>query len=471
MKKGLDVKQEVQELLSKYSLQDGMRLGQVEKMLESKGKNWDKEVKSKDSSNIENLTLLLAYEYCLATEKITDGRIRFEEALEKLSSIDKFRLGEPKIGDAIIIYGKSVDDPEAVSIESDEYNEVRKNTGAQFTNYVGEDGKFRSAVFIFGKKLLKDGNYTAGMNFDNLSDIRQTVFHEWNHNAEQEKIKIDSLGNSNKIKRKYKSVDGKIYTNYKAVTQYRLPIFKRGVFSRMSEPFEIEKNKRVGISQGLSTSEELPRIIKMHNQITEGFVEMYAIKMVLAIDPDAQINENKYYEHTEIAKIIDSSRDGKNNIGKTASDFLSHSIVLKKELEEKNIDDKKDGLHYIADFVDDARKGETEKRKILAGFNQIAKISKLKKSQIIDIKSNSFWKKDKITKEDIEEIMNVFSSHIKELQKGTEIYDKMTKVVNKYALSVDKERKFFDDIPNKLGYIKSEKDIQNLDDSDDSFEY
>ena len=471
MEKGLDIKEQVQNQLSKYLLQDKLRVEQVKKMLESKGNNWDKDIKNKKGQNIENLTLLLAYEYCLATEKITDGRISFEEALDKLSNIDKFRLGEPKAGDAIIIYGKSVDDPNAVSIESEEYDNVRRTTGAQYTDYVDEDGKLRSAVFIFGKKLLKDGHYTAGMDFDDLSDIRQTVFHEWNHNAEQEKIEIDSLGNSNKIQRKYKSLDGKIYTNYKAVTQYRLPIFKRGVFARMSEPVEIETDEKMGISQGFSTSEELPRTIKMHNQITEGFVEMYARKMVLAIDPDAKIDENKYYEHTEIAKRIDSSRDGKNNIGKTAADFLSHSIILKKELEEKNIDDKKDGLHYISDYVDDVRKGATEKKKIMAAFNEIAKISKLRKNQIMDIQKNPFWSKGELKKEDGDEIINVFENYIKEFEKGSPIYDKLVKAVNRYVLAVNKEKQFFDNIPNKLGYAKFEKNGQNLDDSNDSFEY
>lgn len=309
------------------------------------------------------------------------------------------------------------------------------------------------------------------MDFYDLTDIRQTVFHEWNHNAEIEKIAINWQGNSNKIPRKYRSLDGKVYTNYDAVTNYRLPIFKKGVFARMSEPYEMEPNKRIGISQGLSTKEETLQGIKMHNQITEGFVELYARQMVLAIDENAKIDESKYYEHTEIAKKITEARDGKNNKGQTAADFLSQSTVIKNELETITIEDKKDGLHYIADYVDNSHQGRTDKKKLMMGFNEIAKKMRLTKKQVMDIQSNPFWTKNRFVKEDVEDIINVFASYIKEVKKESEIYEKMTKVVNMYISAVNKERKFFDDIPVKLGYTKTERNGQNLDDSDDSFEY
>ena len=222
MRKGLGTQRRVESALREYALKNPSRLGQVRKFLESKENEWDKDVKTEDGFAIKDLTLLLVYEYCTATEIITNGRISFEKALEKLAQIDKFRLGEPKIGDEIVIYGKSVNDPEAISIISDEYNEKRKVIGAQYTNYVDEGGNLRSAAFIFGKKLLKDGSYTTGMDFDDLSEIRQTVFHEWNHNAEQEKMLVNMHGNNSRIQRKYMGPDGKIYTNYEVISNYRL---------------------------------------------------------------------------------------------------------------------------------------------------------------------------------------------------------------------------------------------------------
>ena len=52
MEKGLDIKEQVQNQLSKYLLQDKLRVEQVEKMLESKGNNWDKDIKNKKGQNI-----------------------------------------------------------------------------------------------------------------------------------------------------------------------------------------------------------------------------------------------------------------------------------------------------------------------------------------------------------------------------------------------------------------------------------
>ena len=83
------------ELLEQYDKFDHDRLEKVRKILNNK-ENWDKTIKNNNEEDIE-ITLLLAYEYATAAEKITYGRVKFEDMLEKLDKgIDKFRLGELK---------------------------------------------------------------------------------------------------------------------------------------------------------------------------------------------------------------------------------------------------------------------------------------------------------------------------------------------------------------------------------------
>jgi len=64
---------------------------------------------------------------------------------------------------------------------------------------------------------------TDGIEFSDLSkgqslltNLRQTAFHEWNHNAEEETIETIE----DTIDYEYKSEDGKIYRNYEKVKNY-----------------------------------------------------------------------------------------------------------------------------------------------------------------------------------------------------------------------------------------------------------
>lgn len=449
MEKGSNLNEQIQKLLEIYYKTDKQRLKKAFYFIESKGENWDSSVKSKDGTVIENLSLLLVYEYALATEKITNGRISFDEALKKLNQIYKFRLGEPKSGDEEIIYCKSIDDESAMSVMSDEYDKVRITTGAQYADYVDENGKLRGAVLIYGKKVLEDGRITAGMNFDDLSDIRQTVFHEWTHNAERETFKIDE--SEYELPFKYKSIDGKEYYNYEKITQYRLPVFKDGKFIGMSgKVYMMDPADYVMVTTGLTTREINNKGIIMHNQITEGFVEMYARKMVLAIDSNAKIDEGKYYEYVEMAKRVDWAIDNETKKGETAAKFLSHSSILKKELEEKNVDGEKDGLHYIADYADDVRAGKTKKVKSLMKFNEIASKLKLSREEIEEIQQEEFWTKTTFTDEDINSIFNKIKKYVKDSE--FEIYDEIFNAIKTYISEVNNEQNFFNNIPDKLGY-------------------
>lgn len=75
----------VNDLLKEYDVNDHDRLEKVRKILNTK-ENWDKTIKNNNEEDIE-ITLLLAYEYATAAEKITYGRIKFEDMLEKLDKV------------------------------------------------------------------------------------------------------------------------------------------------------------------------------------------------------------------------------------------------------------------------------------------------------------------------------------------------------------------------------------------------
>ena len=168
----------------------------------------------------------------------------------------------------------------------------------------------------------------------------------------------------------------------------------------------------------------------IHNQITEGFVELYARKMVKAIDKDAQLDEARYLEIVEMAKRVNNSRDEKYEQGKTASDFLSHCSVLKKELESIHVGEK-DGLHYLADYADQVHAGCTPK---------------LSNKQVAEIQRNDFWTKTELSEQDFQEMKQRIIGDDREYRHLVE------DVLKKYGKEVENEKAFLDNIPYQLGY-------------------
>ena len=402
-----EFKEKVEELLAFYQKTNSEKYNLVkEKIEQTKGK-WDTTIDLVigSSRHSVNISQLLIYEYCLASERITDSKVSFEAMLDKLfKGVKKFRIGNPIPGvDDECLYGSSFDDTNAIPVTSKLYRLVM-NAGAQKLDYF-KDGNFTSAVFIYERKRVKDfakdenGNsvdmITDGIEFSDLSkgqslltNLRQTAFHEWNHNAEKETIETIE----DTIDYEYKSEDCKIYRNYEKVKNYvtsenigiiqepqyiistqidsegnRKKFFqdKNGKLRPLSDMnFGLEKKqleKDYCFSSGLATREVLPNgKTKMHNIITEGFVEETARAMIRAIDPKVRdIDEEKYYEYVEIAKRVIESRDislGDGSQGQTYADFLMHSSILKKDLESRTIlldnGNKVDGLHYISDYAD-----------------------------------------------------------------------------------------------------------------------
>ena len=510
-----EFKEKVQELLATYHETDTERFELVKKKIEQTNGNWDTTIDlvSENSRESIDISQLLAYEYCLASERITDGKVSFETMLDKLvDGVKKFRIGNPVPGmDDECLYGKSFDDPTAIPVTSKLYRMVM-NAGAQHLDYF-KDGNFTGAVFIYERGIIKgfakdeNGNPVDmkidGIDFSDLSkgqslltNLRQTAFHEWTHNSEKEVIDTTSPT----IDYEYQSEDGKTYRNYEKINSYvtsenigsiqepqyiistqrdsqgnRKRYFqdRSGNFRPLGEvDFGLEKKQLVTeycFSSGLTTREVLPNgETRMHNIITEGFVEGTARAMIRAIDPEVMdIDEEKYPEYVEIAKRVIESRDvslGERGQGQTYADFLMHSSILKKDLESRTVlldnGSKVDGLHYIADYADRVQSGQTRKSQFYRSMPNVAGELNLSKAQIDAVRKSNLWQKRELTQDE--------QNHLKTLLVGgnpnSQAY--VDTVVAEFVDILGEEAEFFNGIAGKLGYtdrtIERQKSTQKL---------
>lgn len=510
-----EFKEKVEELLAFYQETDPERYNLVKDKIEQIKGNWDTTIDLVNGSSRDSVDIsqLLAYEYCLASERITDGKVTFEAMLDKLfDGVKKFRIGNPILGmDDECLYGKGFDDTTAIPVTSKLYRMVM-NAGAQHLDYF-RDGSFTGAVFIYERGTIKgfakneNGNPVDmkidGIDFSDLSkgqslltNLRQTAFHEWTHNAEKQVI--DST--SPTIDYEYQSEDGKTYRNYERINSYvtsenignlqepqyiistqrdsqgnRKRYFqdKNGNLRPLSEvDFGLEK-KQLGteycFSSGLTTREVLPNgETRMHNIITEGFVEETARAMIRAIDPQVRdIDEEKYPEYVEMAKRVIESRDvnlGENEQGQTYADFLMHSSELKRDLESRTVvlDDgsKVDGLHYISNYADRVQSKQTRKSQFYRNMPNVAGKLNLSKAQIDEVRQSNLWQKRVLTEDE----QNYLRTLLVGENPNNQAY--VDTVVADFVDILGEEAEFFDGIAEKLGYsdrtIEGQKATQEL---------
>lgn len=510
-----EFKEKVEELLTFYQETDPERYNLVKDKIEQTKGNWDTTIDLVSGSYRDSVDIsqLLAYEYCLASERITDGKVTFEAMLDKLfDGVKKFRIGNPVLGmDDECLYGKGFDDTTAIPVTSKLYRMVM-NAGAQHLDYF-KDGKFTGAVFIYErgtiKEFAKDENGNPvdmkidGIDFSDLSkgqslltNLRQTAFHEWTHNAEKEVI--DST--SSTIDYEYQSEDGKKYRNYERINSYvtsenignlqepqyiistqrdsqgnRKRYFqdKNGNLRPLGEVKFGLDTKQLGteycFSSGLTTREVMPNgETRMHNIITEGFVEETARAMIRAIDPQVRdIDEEKYPEYVEMAKKVIESRDvnlGENGQGKTYEDFLMHSSELKRDLESRTVvlDDgsKVDGLHYISNYADRVQSRQTRKSQFYRNMPNVAGKLNLSKAQIDEVRQSNLWQKRVLT----EDKQNYLRTLLVGENPNNQAY--VDTVVADFVDILGEEAEFFDGIAEKLGYsdrtIEGQKATQEL---------
>lgn len=510
-----EFKEKVEELLTFYQETNPERYNLVKDKIEQTKGNWDTTIDLVSGSYRDSVDIsqLLAYEYCLASERITDGKVTFEAMLDKLfDGVKKFRIGNPVLGmDDECLYGKGFDDTTAIPVTSKLYRMVM-NAGAQHLDYF-KDGKFTGAVFIYERGTIKgfakdeNGNPVDmkidGIDFSDLSkgqslltNLRQTVFHEWTHNAEKEVI--DST--SSTIDYEYQSEDGKKYRNYERINSYvtsenignlqepqyiistqrdsqgnRKRYFqdKNGNLRPLGEVKFGLDTKQLGteycFSSGLTTREVMPNgETRMHNIITEGFVEETARAMIRAIDPQVRdIDEEKYPEYVEMAKKVIESRDvnlGENGQGKTYEDFLMHSSELKRDLESRTVvlDDgsKVDGLHYISNYADRVQSRQTRKSQFYRNMPNVAGKLNLSKAQIDEVRQSNLWQKRVLTEDE----QNYLRTLLVGENSNNQAY--VDTVVADFVDILGEEAEFFDGIAEKLGYsdrtIEEQKATQEL---------
>lgn len=510
-----EFKEKVEELLAFYQETDPERYNLVKDKIEQTKGNWDTTIDLVNGSSRDSVDIsqLLAYEYCLASERITDGKVTFEAMLDKLfDGVKKFRIGNPVPGmDDECLYGKGFDDPTAIPVTSKLYRMVM-NAGAQHLDYF-RDGSFTGAVFIYERGTIKGfakdekGNPVDmkidGIDFSDLSkgqslltNLRQTAFHEWTHNAEKEVI--DST--SPTIDYEYQSEDGKTYRNYERINSYvtsenignlqepqyiistqrdsqgnRKRYFqdKNGNLRPLSEVKFGLDTKQLGteycFSSGLTTREVMPNgETRMHNIITEGFVEGTARAMIRAIDPQVRdIDEEKYPEYVEMAKRVIESRDvnlGENGQGQTYADFLMHSSELKRDLESRTVvlDDgsKVDALHYISNYADRVQSRQTRKSQFYRNMPNVAGELNLSKAQIDEVRQSNLWQKRVLTEDE----QNYLRTLLVGEKPNNQAY--VDTVVADFVDILGKEAEFFDGIAEKLGYsdrtIERQKATQEL---------
>lgn len=510
-----EFKEKVEELLAFYQETDPERYNLVKDKIEQTKGNWDTTIDLVNGSSRDSVDIsqLLAYEYCLASERITDGKVTFEAMLDKLfDGVKKFRIGNPVPGmDDECLYGKGFDDPTAIPVTSKLYRMVM-NAGAQHLDYF-RDGSFTGAVFIYERGTIKGfakdekGNPVDmkidGIDFSDLSkgqslltNLRQTAFHEWTHNAEKEVI--DST--SPTIDYEYQSEDGKTYRNYERINSYvtsenignlqepqyiistqrdsqgnRKRYFqdKNGNLKPLSEVKFGLDTKQLGteycFSSGLTTREVMPNgETRMHNIITEGFVEGTARAMIRAIDPQVRdIDEEKYPEYVEMAKRVIESRDvnlGENGQGQTYADFLMHSSELKRDLESRTVvlDDgsKVDGLHYISNYADRVQSRQTRKSQFYRNMPNVAGKLNLSKAQIDEVRQSNLWQKRVLTEDE----QNYLRTLLVGEKPNNQAY--VDTVVADFVDILGEEAEFFDGIAEKLGYsdrtIERQKATQEL---------
>ena len=508
-----EFKEKVEELLTFYQETDPERYNLVKDKIEQTKGNWDTTIDlvSGSSRDSVDISQLLAYEYCLASERITYGKVSFEDMLDKLfDGVKKFRIGNPVLGmDDECLYGKGFDDTTAIPVTSKLYRIVM-NAGAQHLDYF-KDGKFTGAVFIYERGTIKgfakdeNGNPVDmkidGIDFSDLSkgqslltNLRQTAFHEWTHNAEKQVI--DST--SPTIDYEYQSEDGKTYRNYERINSY---VTSENI-GNLQEPQYIistqrdsqgnrkryfqDKNgnlrplgevkfgldiKQLGteycFSSGLTTREVMPNgETRMHNIITEGFVEETARAMIRAIDPQVRdIDEEKYPEYVEMAKKVIESRDvnlEENGQGKTYEDFLMHSSELKRDLESVVLDDgsKVDGLHYISNYADRVQSRQTRKSQFYRNMPNVAGKLNLSKAQIDEVRQSNLWQKRVLTEDE----QNYLRTLLVGENPNNQAY--VDTVVTDFVDILGEEAEFFDGIAEKLGYsdrtIEGQKATQEL---------
>ena len=362
-----------------------------------KENNFDNALPDENNEMQEVLSLLI-YEYGIGAERVTKGRCSLEFIVDKLTNtMGKFRFGMWREEDANVIYGKGLNDENAMSVTSKEYKEVTKNFEAHQCIFFDDKGNLKTAVALLRTDL------------NNLDDIRQTVFHEWTH------------------------VLGTSILNQKQFEKDGVPL----IFSSSGNSYINGEKTKNGeyVFNGVSTAKILDnKNIEMHNMIDEGWVEEIA-KRIMKASGNIPLDEGRYNLETSVAKLtIDAIHEER-----AIADYLSHAHRLKYSLETMKAGDM---LHRISSMIVDINKGK-------GMFRNIANL--LPRKAMDELKNHRFLKYKTYgeeAKESVEEFKGVIEH---ELTEAGKIDDRS---VRGFSGVIDKYVEATNGIENVKGYLR-----------------
>lgn len=444
----MTIKIEVDGLLKKYEENDSKNLAKVSEALSEKD-TWQKSIIDENGEEV-NITLLLAYEYSKGIENITNGIVSFDEALSELMEIDNLVLGEFNENNDDILYGKNYQDKTMMMANSQEYYDtVRKHTGAMNFSYFDKNGKLADTVAIFKEVRDDEGKKLRdGTTFQDLTDLRDTFFHEVTHHMEKDFVSKDEP-------QIYTSIDGRTYSNYNKVDRYRKVEYVNGA-RIISDVIDLPAESQFNISTGLTTTEILPNGEEViHNQVTEGFVQAVAVAITRSLGcPEQEIRTDKYFEKTQMAFKVKEARDKDLGQGQTFADFIRHSYKIKGELEQIHVQGK-NALQYISDYGEMSDRGKTTKSKIIREFGYLRKKLDYPPEKQEEIENSRILGKTELTEDETENLRTMLLNGKTDAE-SKEIVDDF---VSRYTVALAEEKSFFDAIPSQLDFsrFKTEK--------------
>lgn len=417
---------------------DNVLIEYIEKIVHDKidSGDWDKSIRGQDDTLVENLL----YEYSSSIEKLTEGKITARQVIDKLSkNMGKLRFGDFKsdIDDGILYDG--------LSVTSDDYKikcRIDTHFGAHALTYKDKNGEDKSAIVLFDDKQEKniDGvnQKLSGIDLQDLSDIRGTIFHEWTHVMERCFIKSSELTKDDIIHEEGNSV----YINSMlspGLSKNEYEDYVNNIDTLLQEDTEIPFG---GISTIELNDKKNPNKRIMHNQISEGATEFISRKVMETLGEQVK-HPDRYSEQV---KMIGKIFEGR-GLAEYLTMYLTKPHKLIRKLENEKVQNK-NMLHYISDYINSSRISRLfnkckidEKGNIQLGvFQKLGgKIKDLfiKKENLMLPQSEQTSDKKETQKNDFLEGIKVSTEELKENIRQQEISNNIKQKDNKDGPSLD----------------------------------
>ena len=332
---------EVDKIFSKYKTENSDLIEYIQHAIDEKQNTGDWDIGIDNRS--DNLLSMLMYEYASSIEKLTDGKLTAKQVIDKLSNqMGKFRIGDFKTGkdDSITYDGKAV--------TSELYKKqcrVDSKFGAHAIEYKDDEGKSKTAVVLFDNSQVAtiDGEQQtlSGIDLQDLSDIRHTVFHEWTHIMERCMVKASQLSKQDIIHRNGEST----YINSMLspdLSKQEYEDYISNVDDLLASDEEIPFG---GISTIELNNSKSPNRRIMHNQISEGATEFIARKVMETIGEKVK-HPDRYAEQVRIMGDIFTG----NGLSEMLTAYFTEPHKVIRTLEGKRVQNK-DMLHYISEYI------------------------------------------------------------------------------------------------------------------------